>query len=196
MRLTTSCEHKVGIVTSPMQIEALTLQRQGAQALTATQKAYESVYTAAGVNSELFNGARSSNESVLNSIKTDEMMVDRLNLIFCNFINYEIKNKKSNAVWKVEMLRNTYYNKKEIQSSCRDDAVLGLGKLRYLSSLGYTPLTALSVLYYESESQMEMLFKPLASGYNAGANDTGRPSNENNPNVDNNVGQADNAQTK
>lgn len=187
----------VGIVTTPMPMEALTLQRQASSTLTASQKAYESVYTAAGVNSELFNGARSSNESVLNSIKTDEMMVDRLNLIFCNFINYEIKNKKRNAVWKVEMLRNTYYNKKEMQSSCRDDAVLGLGKLRYLSSLGYTPLTALSVLYYESESQMEMLFKPLASGYNAGANDTGRPSNAENPDVDNNVGQADNqTQTK
>jgi hypothetical protein len=184
----------VGIVTSPMQIEALTLQRQNGTAFTSTQKAYESVYTAAGVNSELFNGARSSNESVLNSIKTDEMMVDRLNLIFCNFINYEIRNKKRNAVWKVEMLRNTYYNKKEMQASCRDDAVLGLGKLRYLSSLGYTPLTALSVLYYESESQMEMLFKPLASGYNAGANDTGRPSNAQDDSNPHNAGQAENAQ--
>lgn len=188
----------VGIVTSPMQIEALTLQRQASTTLTATQKAYESVYTSAGINSELFNGQRSSNESVLNSIKTDEMVIDRLNLIFCNFINYEIKNKKRSAMWKVEMLRNTYFNKKEIQASCREDAVLGLGKLRYLSSLGYTPLTALSVLYYESESQLETLFKPLASGYNSGAvaNDTGRPSNAEDDSNEHNVGQADNAQTK
>ena len=78
----------VGVVTSPMPIEALTLQRQASSTLTATQKAYESVYTSVGINSELFNGQRSSNESVLNSIKTDEMVVDRLNLIFCNFINY------------------------------------------------------------------------------------------------------------
>ena len=185
----------VGVVTSPMPIEALTLQRQASSTLTATQKAYESVYTSVGINSELFNGQRSSNESVLNSIKTDEMVVDRLNLIFCNFINYEIRNKKRNATWKVEMVRNTYFNKKEIQASCRDDAVLGLGKLRYLASLGYTPLTALSVLYYEAESQMEILFKPLASGYNSGATteeDNGRPSNAEDDNNPHNAGQSDN----
>lgn len=182
----------VAITTSPLQIEALTLQRQSQSSLTASQKAYESVYTSAGVNSELFNGARSSNESVLNSIKTDEMVVDRLNLIFCNFINYEIKNKKRNAMWKAEMLRNTYYNKKDMQSSCREDAVLGLGKLKYLSSLGYTPLTALATLYYESESNMELLFKPLASGYNMGSSeDNGRPKNEDN-NTEHNTGQSEN----
>ena len=188
----------VGIVTSPMNIEALTLQRQASSTLTASQKAYESVYTSAGVNSELFNGARSSNESVLNSIKTDEMVVDRLNLIFCNFINYEIKNKKRNAMWKAEMIRNTYYNKKDIQSSCRDDVMVGIGKMKYLASLGYTPLTALATLYYEAEGQMETLFRPLSSGYNGGsANDEGgRPSNAENDDVENNVGQADNNQTK
>ena len=188
----------VGIVTSPMNIEALTLQRQASSTLTASQKAYESVYTSAGVNSELFNGARSSNESVLNSIKTDEMVVDRLNLIFCNFINYEIKNKKRNAMWKAEMIRNTYYNKKDIQSSCRDDVMVGIGKMKYLASLGYTPLTALATLYYEAEGQMETLFRPLSSGYNGGSvnDDGGRPSNAKNDDVENNVGQADNNQTK
>ena len=188
----------VGIVTSPMPIEALTLQRTSNSTLTATQKAYESVYTSAGVNSELFNGSRSSNESVLNSVKTDEMVVDRLNLIFCNFINYEIKNKKRNATWKVEMLRNTYYNKKDIQASCRDDAMVGIGKMKYLASLGYTPLTALASLFYESEMSLEQHFKPLSSGYNGGAvnDEGGRPSNEENNDVDNNTGQADNATKK
>ena len=193
MRLTTSCEHKVGIVTSPMQIEALTLQRQASSTLTASQKAYESVYTAAGVNSELFNGARSSNESVLNSIKTDEMMVDRLNLIFCNFINYEIKNKKRNAIWKAEMLRNTYYNKDNVQAKCKDDLVIGGSKFRYLASCGFTPLTAMSMLFYESQMQLEQHFRPVGSAYNGGgSNDMGRPKNEDNPNVDNNTGQSEN----
>lgn len=188
----------VAVTTTPLPVEALTLQRQSNATLTATQKAYESVYTSAGINSELFNGARSSNESVLNSIKTDEMVVDRLNLIFCNFINYEIKNKKRNAMWKAEMLRNTYYNKKDIQSSCRDDVMVGIGKLRFLASLGYTPLTALASLYYESETQMETLFRPLSSGYNGGgvSDEGGRPSNSENDDVENNVGQADNSTRK
>lgn len=126
------------------------------------------------------------------------MVVDRLNLIFCNFINYEIKNKKRNAMWKAEMLRNTYYNKKDIQSSCRDDVMVGIGKLRFLASLGYTPLTALASLYYESETQMETLFRPLSSGYNGGgvSDEGGRPSNSENDDVENNVGQADNSTRK
>lgn len=179
-------------------MEVFTTQRQAQSTLTASQKAYESVYTSSGVNSELFNGARSSNESVLNSIKTDEMVVDRLNLIFCNFINYEIKNKKKNAMWKVEMLRNTYFNKKDIQASCRDDLAIGGSKLRYLSACGYTPLTAMSALYYESQMDLQIQFKPVASAYNGGTSseDNGRPSNSENNNVENNTGQADNAQTK
>ena len=76
--------------------------------------------------------------------------------------------------------------------------MVGIGKMKYLASLGYTPLTALATLYYEAEGQMETLFRPLSSGYNGGsANDEGgRPSNAENDDVENNVGQADNNQTK
>ncbi len=174
-------------------MEVFTTQRQAQSTLTASQKAYESVYTSSGVNSELFNGARSSNESVLNSIKTDEMVVDRLNLIFCNFINYEIKNKKRNAMWKVEMLRNTYFNKKDIQASERESITIGGNKLRYLAACGYTPLTALSSLLYESTLGLEQYFHPVTSSYNsANGEDNGRPSNSENDNVENNTGQAEN----
>ena len=76
--------------------------------------------------------------------------------------------------------------------------MVGIGKLRFLASLGYTPLTALASLYYESETQMETLFRPLSSGYNGGgvSDEGGRPSNAENDDVENNVGQADNSQTK
>lgn len=181
------------ITTNPLNMEVFTTQRQAQSTLTASQKAYESVYTSSGVNSELFNGARSSNESVLNSIKTDEMVVDRLNLIFCNFINYEIKNKKRNAMWKVEMLRNTYFNKKDIQASERESITIGGNKLRYLAACGYTPLTALSSLLYESTLGLEQYFHPVTSSYNsANGEDNGRPSNSENDNVENNTGQAEN----
>ena len=184
----------VVITTNPLPMEVFTLQRQANASLTSTQKAYEYVYTSAGVNSELFNGSRSSSESVVNSIKTDEMVVDRLNLIFCNFINYEVKNKKKNAMWKVEMLRNTYFNKKDIQTTMRENAMVGIGKLAYLSSLGYTPLTAMSALFYEAEMQLEQYFRPLASGYNSSSEDVGRTSNENNNDTELNAPQAENAQ--
>lgn len=174
-------------------MEVFTLQRQSNAGLSTTQKAYEAVYTSAGVNSELFNGSRSSSESVINSIKTDEMIVDRLNGIFGNFINYEIKNKKRNAMWKAEMLRNTYFNRKDVQSTCREDAMVGCGLLKYLSSLGYTPLTGLSSLMYESQQNLSALFRPLSSGYNSNSEDNGRPSNAENDDSELNAPQAENA---
>lgn len=183
----------VAITTNPLAMEVFTLQRQSNAGLSTTQKAYEAVYTSAGVNSELFNGSRSSSESVINSIKTDEMIVDRLNGIFGNFINYEIKNKKRNAMWKAEMLRNTYFNRKDIQSTCREDAMVGCGLLKYLSSLGYTPLTGLSSLMYESQQNLSALFRPLSSGYNSNSEDNGRPSNAENDDSELNAPQAENA---
>jgi hypothetical protein len=183
----------VVITTNPLPMEVFTLQRQASATLTSTQRAYEYVYSSAGVNSELFNGSKSSSEAVVNSIKTDEMVVDRLNLIFGNFINYEVKNKKKNAIWKVEMLRNTYFNKKDMQTTMRENAMVGIGKLAYLSSMGYTPLTAMSALFYEAEMQLEQYFRPLASGYNSASEDVGRTSNENNNDTELNAPQAENA---
>lgn len=176
-------------------MEVFTTQRNAQSALTASQKAYESVYTSSGVNSELFNGARSSSESVVNSIKTDEMVVDRLNLIFCNFLNYEIKNKKKNSMWKAEMLRNTYFNKKDIQSSEREALAIGGSKFRYLASCGHTPLTALSLLLYEANMGLEQYFHPVTSAYNSAttSEDTGRPSNSENSDTELNTPQAENA---
>lgn len=183
----------VAVVTSPLSTEVFTLQRQSANSLTTTQKAYETVYTSSGVNSELFNGARSSNESILNSIKTDEMVVDRLNGIFGNFLNYEIKNKKRNPLWKVEMLRNTYFNKKDVQSECRNDLAIGGSKFKYLASQGHTPLSGFALMVYETQMNMNQYFSPVASSYNSsGTNDNGRPANEDNDEVENNTGQADN----
>ena len=168
------------------------LNRNANNVTTATQKAYENVYTSAGVNSELFNGQRSSNESVLNSIKTDEMVVDRLNGIFGNFLNYEIKNKKKNPMWKVEMLRNTYFNKKDIVAMCRDNLAVGGSKMVYLASLGHTPLTGLSMMIWESQMDMNQFFNPVQSSYNSSSTeDNGRPSNAENDNVENGASQTD-----
>lgn len=182
----------VAITTNPLNMEIFTLQRQSNATLTTTQRAYEAVYTSSGVNSELFNGARSSNESVINSIKTDEMVVDRLNGIFCNFLNYEIKSKKRNAMWKIEMLRNTYFNKKDVQATCREDLTIGGSKFRYLASCGHTPLTALSLLLYEANMELEQFFRPVSSAYNGGSSDVGRTPNSENPDVENGTGQAEN----
>ena len=46
---------------------------------------------------------------------------------------------------------------------------------------------------YESQMSLEQCFRPVQSAYNGGGTeDTGRPSNEENGEVDNNTGQADN----
>ena len=182
----------IALTTNPLGMEVFTLNRNANNVTTATQKAYENVYTSAGVNSELFNGQRSSNESVLNSIKTDEMVVDRLNGIFGNFLNYEIKNKKKNPMWKVEMLRNTYFNKKDITSMCRDNLAIGGSKMMFLASLGHTPLTGLSMMIWESQMNMNQYFNPVESSYNSSSEeDNGRPSNKENDNVENGASQTD-----
>ena len=183
----------IALTTNPLGMEVFTLNRNANNVTTATQKAYENVYTSAGVNSELFNGQRSSNESVLNSIKTDEMVVDRLNGIFGNFLNYEIKNKKKNPMWKVEMLRNTYFNKKDITSMCRDNLAIGGSKMMFLASLGHTPLTGLSMMIWESQMNMNQYFNPVESSYNSSSSeeDNGRPSNAENDNVENGASQTD-----
>lgn len=184
---------KIGITTSPLDLQMLTTNRTDNQTLSASMKLYEQISIASGVNSELFSGKRNSNESVLNSIRTDEMLVHRLTLIMQNFINYFINNKKKNSLWKATMIGNTYFNREEIIKRERENAVVGLGKMKFLGANGYTPLSAKAQLVYETMIDINQYFKPLASGYNSSSvgDDNGRPANKDSNNTDKNTPEAE-----
>lgn len=184
----------VGIVTSPLKLDGIILQRQNNQTLSATLKAYENIYMESGVNSELFNGDKNSNEAIINSIKADEIVTKRLPFIFGNYLNYKIKNKKKNSLFKCTMLYNTYYNREATIKLYKDVAMTGTMKFQYLASLGLTPLEQLSTLYYEQAMGMNDLFAPLSSGWNAKSDsgDTGRPSVADGAESDGNVKKSEN----
>ena len=76
--------------------------------------------------------------------------------------------------------------------------MVGIGKMKYLASLGYTPLTALASLFYESETALHDYFNPLSSGYNSNSSsdEGGRPTVDEDISKEGNTPQADNATRK
>lgn len=171
----------VCITSNPLQVEIHTLQRQSNTTISTTEKALQTIYSSVGMNIEKFSGVKNSNQAIVASILSDEIVAKNLSEIFGNFLNYQIKGKKKKPLWRVQMLHNTYYNKDEFTRNARDNAMIGGNKLILLASQGMTPLCAMSSLIYESALNINQYFIPLNSGYNSSSSTSdsnGRPSAE------------------
>ena len=168
----------VAINTNPLEVTTHTLQRTGNVASSNRQTLTELVYNNAGVNSEIFNGNSSNNQSILSGLVADEIISDTLNNIFENYIKYEIKVKKKNSLWLPRFIRNTKYNENTLEEQAYKGATVGLSRMKYLATQHYSPLEAISILEFETENGIDDFFVPLATAFTQTANtsqDNGRP---------------------
>lgn len=146
------------------------------------------VYSSVGSSRELFNGERNSNMAIEMSTKSDEIFALTVAKLFENYVNYKLNINKKTSYYQSKLLPITYYNEEDYQRRCETSlSFAGAGNmLRYMASLGYTPLEAMAQLQIERDLGLEDLFKPALNGYNAGADEVkenGRPSASENGDV-------------
>ena len=166
----------VAINTNPLELTAHTLQRTGNVSATNRQTLTELVYNNAGVNSEIFNGNNSNNQAILSGLTADEVIADTLNNLFENYVKYDIKTKKKNALWLPRFIRNTKYNENTLEEQAYKGATVGLSRMKYLATQHYSPLEAISILEFETENGIDDLFVPLSTAFTqSNSEDNGRP---------------------
>ena len=168
----------VAINTNCLELTTHTLQRVGNVAATNRQTLTELVYNNAGVNSEIFNGNNSNNQAIISGLTADEVISDTLNNVFENYVKYDIKTRKKNPLWLPRFIRNTKYNENTLEEQAYKGATVGLSRMKYLATQHYSPLEALSILEFETESGIDELFVPLATAFTQSSNtqqENGRP---------------------
>ena len=154
------------VTTNPMDLQALHLSDSNSKISSNVSLARDTVYDSAGVNSELFNGNKSTTEAVAMGIIADNLVSKPLNLMITNWVNYKLKKKKFGGItWAIKILDTTEFNKDKKVSAAKEAMAFGGSRLEFLATSGYTPLQSLSVLKLESMLDLDELMIPQASSH-------------------------------
>ena len=174
------------ITTNPLDLQALVLSDNSNKIGTYVAQSLNNIYDTAGINTELFNGDKSSNQAIINGIVADTFIAKAIQQMVQNWLNYELSlNKKNGTAWGLRFLGNTEFNKDEVAKANREDMAYGGSRLEYLASKGYTPLQGLSVFKMESMLGLDQLLVPQATSHTQSGdvdNESGRPEEVNSDN--------------
>lgn len=176
-RAAQSLPEAVGLITSPMKIDAIKLDRKQTDTDQVAQ-AERDYYNAAGVSQFLFNGEKASVAGLSKSINTDEQIIFTLLRQFERWINRKLKNYNTTYNFKVKFLDITVFNRNDVFERYLKAAQYGVpSKLALGASLGFSGSELVNMTYLENEVlNLNSLFEPLSSSHTqSGKDSAGRP---------------------
>lgn len=147
-----SLPEEVGLITSPMEIDAIKLERKNND-YDNVAEAERNYYNAAGVSQLLFNGASATSSSLSKSIVTDEQIVFMCLQQFERWVNRKLKQiGKGKYKFRVRFLETTRLNVDGVRDSLLKAAQYGMPvKSALASTMGLTPSSLVSMAYLENE---------------------------------------------
>ena len=169
----------VGVVTSPLPIESITLGSSKENKMNYHNKLEESIYSSSGVNSELMNGSKSSNEAIALGSIIDTLLGFKVLNEIKHWLNIDLKRNSKTKNWKVVFVESTRHNRQQMINDAKSTITTWFGKRMYMALQGYTPLDAINVIKYEEMLGLNEVLKPLMTSHTAKSSDPGRPSNSN-----------------
>lgn len=163
------------ITTNPLDLQSITLSDGSNKINQYVTQSLDSIYDTLGINSELFNGNKASNEAIAVGIVADGFLTKRLQMLVQNWINYKLaRYKKGGGLWKVRFIDTTHFDKNDRVKIARDDMAFGGLRTEFLATKGYTPLESRNLLKMEQMLGFDELMIPQASSHTASAK-AGRP---------------------
>ncbi|MEC1395646.1 hypothetical protein P9D26_20335 [Bacillus velezensis] len=167
---------EVGLVTSPMQIEAIKLERKSNDA-DAVAKAERDYYNAAGVSQILFNSDGMSGKGLSKSIITDEQVAFRVLKQLERWLNRKLKKMDSEYKFRIELLETTKLNVETVRDSLLQAAQYGMPvKSALASTLGVTQSNLNNMAFLENEiMNLPDNLIPLSSSHTQSVKSAGAP---------------------
>ncbi len=177
-----SLPDEVGLVTSPMKIEAIKLERKNNES-DYVAKAEKEFYNATGVSQMLFNGDNKSSSSLNKSIISDEQIVFSVLRQIERWVNRKLKYQSTKYKFKVKLLNTTEYNHQEVTESYLKAAQYGMPVIQELAAtMGISPSALGSKVFLENDVlKLHEKLTPLSSSHTqSGKESAGAPEkNEN-----------------
>lgn len=187
----------VGVVTSPMDIDTVTFDKDSASD-DSVEKATKNFWDNAGVSQILFSSDNKTSQGIAMSIATDEQFIFGVLNQFERWLNRYMLLNNMSKYFKATMLEVTHFSKKDAHDRYITDAQYGFPVKVYLASLmGIDPVAFTGLLKVENEMlDLPEIMTPLSSSFNTSGSDiagdatnatdkeNGRPSNEETGNED------------
>lgn len=154
-----------GAITTPMPLEKITLGDSQAKTIEYITKVKESVYDAAGINNDIFNGNSTNTEAVSFGETVDMLLPLFIQKSIENWINDELKTNARTRNWTVEFVKTTEHNWRQIVKDEKENLTIYGSKWKYLATMGFTPLKAMNTLKIEELEGVSDMMKPLENSY-------------------------------
>jgi len=166
---------EIGILTSPMDIEPVSFDKDSATSSDAVAEAYTSYMRSAGVSESLFNSEKMGAVGLTFSIKADESMMFALLRQIERWVNKKIKTVGGKYRFKVIFPNLTIYNRDDEFEKYLKAAQFGFSRLLVAASLGMSPNDMVNMLTLEHDILgLDDKMIPLVSSHTQ-TNEGGRP---------------------
>ena len=156
---------EVGSVLTPMPLNKISFERSNTADTNTISDAEQSLFTAAGVSSLLFNNAKASANALLLSIKADQSITYGIVKSIEDVINRFIQSQGYGKNFKVNFLDVSPYNRKEAGDAYLKAASYGLPTISmYAASQGLGQAELDSMSFLEGQVlALQDLFRPIQS---------------------------------
>lgn len=172
---------EVGSVLSPMKIDKISFERTRMGDSDTITNAEENLFTAAGVQSLLFNNSRASANALALSIKVDQELTYGIVKSLEDVVNRYLHEQKYGKNWVVRFLDVSPFNRKEAGDAYLKACQYGIPMISYYcASQGLMQAELDSMSYLETDVlQLYKIFKPLQnSAQMSGSPDEGEGATE------------------
>ena len=156
----------VGVITSPMEIEAVKTEKTKSDS-DLVSEAYREAFRDGGVSEFLFNSDKNTSVGLAKSILTDEEVVFAMLRQIERWINRKLKYMSGPYQFKVNMLNTTVFNNQDKAKQYLESAQFGVPvKLEIGATLGLSPLEFINKATLENEILgLQDLLVPLQSSH-------------------------------
>lgn len=171
---------EVGSVLSPMAIDKISFEKSNTGDTDEVNNAEQSLFSAAGVSSQLFNNQKASANALLLSIKADQAITYNIVKSLQDVVNRFVQEQSYGKYFRVEFLDVSWVNRKEAGDSFLKACQYGIPMISYYCAsqgLGQAELDNMS--YLETEVlNLHKMFKPLQSSSTMSSTDTNAATDE------------------
>jgi len=182
---------QTSITTNPLDLQAVTLSDGSNKINQNVVQSLNNIYDTMGVNNELFNGNKSTNEAIAVGIVADGLLTKRAQMLVQNWINYELSSvKKSGSIWRIKFVDTSCFNKEERIKISREDMAFGGLRTEFFATKGYSPLESKNMLQMESLLSFDVLMVPQQTSHTSSGSDTSSDNGRPKKNEDNADGKA------
>lgn len=177
MNLDSVMPEEVGSVLTPMPIDKISFEKSNTGDTDEVNNAEQSLFSAAGVSSQLFNNQKASANALLLSIKADQSITYNIVKSIQDVVNRFIQAQSYGKNFHVEFLDVSWVNRKEAGDSYLKACQYGIPMISYYCAsqgLGQAELDSMS--YLETTIlNLQGMFKPLKSSSTMSASEDESP---------------------